>query len=200
MRDVGFMTRPMLIAEVEALRERYDRYRAFIDLLVVALDGVPQLAAIRREALMVLGGAAMSSRCEACEGRGRVVFYGEICACTPCNGRGKRSAPMSNEDTMSSRPWTPGPWVAAPLGSERAKGMVRIAVHFDIAESQYRAFHVPTMNADAELIALAPDMAEAILAWVDCECDEHNDHAPCSKPLLYVYRKLKAIGGDDDQS
>lgn len=120
---------------------------------------------------------------------------------------------MSDTEVASSRPWTAGPWKAAPLLSERPHGMARRTAHFDVTDTAYRPHDVSSIDADAELIALAPEMAEAILAkYAPCAGDgSENEKALCddrdatwweacdfheNAPKMYdIEVKLRAIGG-----
>jgi hypothetical protein len=85
------------------------------------------------------------------------------------------------------RAWTEGPW----LSSVDQFGGTEIV---DSSGSQIASGR-PTMYADAApnaaLIALAPEMAEAILAW--------DDNGQCAPPdsdaLVDLAAKLRAIGG-----
>lgn len=94
--------------------------------------------------------------------------------------------------TPEARPWTPGPWRAetSPWGE---------VVIVDASGSQV-ATGRPTMYADAtptvELIALAPEMAEAILYVV--ELFENGDAKWCNQILSDMATKLRAIGAPND--
>jgi hypothetical protein len=48
-------------------------------------------------------------------------------------------------------------------------------------------------DANAELIALAPELAEAVLAWSDCPCDRQC--YDCGDRLVAAATKLRQIGG-----
>lgn len=75
---------------------------------------------------------------------------------------------------MSGRPWTPGPW--------RAK--------------DHCLLNGRRNDADADLIALAPEMAAALLSledYHDCPAAVTEDAA---RSVCEVVEKLRAIGGE----
>ena len=86
---------------------------------------------------------------------------------------------------IEPRPWTPAPWhhtddqeVVNPGGTECIMWM---------------SGTMPDQVANRELVALAPEMAEAILAWARwLELDATCDYEAVMRPVL---DKLRAIGG-----
>ncbi len=97
---------------------------------------------------------------------------------------------------MSSTAWTEGPWVV-----ERNEYLPRVDVVSADAQGTYIAQLAPRMGQgaiDAHLVALAPDMAAAILAW------DHNEDLPDDewdgniveifKNMRKVAEKLRMIG------
>lgn len=95
---------------------------------------------------------------------------------------------------MSDRPWTPGPWLYRPKsGSWHAEPDIDTGYSYgqafittpDACDMEFRN------EADADLIALAPEMAEAILACADQPSYDAN-----LIPIDLMADKLRAIGGD----
>lgn len=82
-----------------------------------------------------------------------------------------------------SRTWTPGPWKVVSDGFGEWD-IQRIGMEYDMA--------VGSFKPDAELIALAPEMAEAIMqADFACECYGNTD---CPTPVIHdLAAKLRAI-------
>ena len=132
------------------------------------------------------------------------------------HGRSQAGDPCTCEPEQSKRAWTPGPWQAydANEGTEYFPG-------WEVANDEYHnpspdedapwiAVHLTTgVEADARLIALAPEMAEAILGFTThrlcrCECEEDDERgvvvcASCEaiESVISVARRLRAIGGND---
>lgn len=113
----------------------------------------------------------------------------------------ERDRLISANDTVfvaaqPARPWTPGPWtyIAEPtaLGIEHT-------LWSEPEGSDYRTRIGQMLGANqgnnAALLCLAPEMAEAILAW-DCPSGCTSDPGSfCSwPPLCVVKTKLRAIG------
>lgn len=111
---------------------------------------------------------------------------------------------------MTARPWTSGPWSfewwqypEKPLWNP--KGRLKSGDKTIVEEGYYCEEDVfDWSDADAKLIALAPEMAEAILdlANWDCNCEnpysrEHHSKMDCAN-LGDVAEKLRAIGGTHD--
>lgn len=99
-----------------------------------------------------------------------------------------------------SRPWTPGPW--RYRNTERdsgATGTYEIHVRSD---PEWRAFlsnahyyaSAPESRADAQLIALAPEMAEAILAH-ECGSSGHEVAGleGCGRAICRIALRLRQI-------
>ena len=89
-----------------------------------------------------------------------------------------------------SRPWTAGPWSA---GASRSPFLNSDREIYDEDEE-----HVATTFAvaDGELIALAPEMAEAILRWDD---EPGTLHLDTEALLIDLAEKLRAIGGNHER-
>ncbi len=85
------------------------------------------------------------------------------------------------------RAWTEGPWRECSWDP-----MVPPHVHKDDGSFCMKRNDLPITKADAALIALAPELAEAILAW--------DDNGQCAPPdsdaLVDLAEKLRQIGGE----
>lgn len=106
---------------------------------------------------------------------------------------------------MDARKHTPGPWHVGGTGSASAKGMARVwgpdraAV---CAISERRTLGVdetPEMDANAKLIAAAPDLAEALYeagVQLDLEAENYRDedgrYEPHGKKLAALATKTRA--------
>ncbi len=92
---------------------------------------------------------------------------------------------------MPKRAWTPGPWRVARMAHDYGRSWQVIAppVRPDGLE-QYVTQAWQEKSADPQLIALAPEMAEAILAFADNPMDPHD--------VFEMAEKLLMIGGSDD--
>ena len=116
---------------------------------------------------------------------------------------------------VMSRPWTPGPWslvTDSPYAGSSQSYEIRYGSgdrygNVLLADEQYYPT-APEKMADAELIALAPEMAEALLLWARAA---ESDDAYTSDEYVYemntngaiaalskVVDKLLAIGESDD--
>jgi hypothetical protein len=104
---------------------------------------------------------------------------------------------------MTDRPWTPGPWHYG--GQEPDNELVKFG---DGCSAKIGGQTWEQARANAELVALAPKMAEAILVWDDShECDFDNPGcqegcvcmADAYNALHDVAVKLRQIGGDCDR-
>jgi hypothetical protein len=112
---------------------------------------------------------------------------------------------------MNETPWTPGPWTIArddrgwiqgiqplsPDDGRHEKGVTYWAAYADDAG-------LDVTEADASLIALAPDIAEAILAATHAEINPLpyplDEYAPKWMHDLYdVADRLRAIKGDNNE-
>lgn len=99
----------------------------------------------------------------------------------------------------SDTPWTPGPWTAYGgnvwTGTDpEVEGHPLIAAHVPSGISGGGGWgpRVVMLPADAKLIALAPEMAEAILA-----CSEFG-YGLSKAHLNELAERLRGIGGRDD--
>jgi hypothetical protein len=96
---------------------------------------------------------------------------------------------------MSEQPWTPGPW--QPVFYKGHRPMHEVRAGESPADAIARCYRQgDATDANAALIALAPEMAASIIAWEGrhghmhsaCECDDcHTFEA------LAV--RLRGIGG-----
>lgn len=97
------------------------------------------------------------------------------------------------------RPWTPGPWTYTEdkpyTGSDANYQVIWDSPDkYDntlLCDEQYYP-SAPTNKHDAQLIALAPEMAEAILAW------DGPEGWKSEMFLEDMAAKLRAIGAEDD--
>lgn len=105
----------------------------------------------------------------------------------------------SPEQTFPERPWTPGPWRYERMGYDDAGNEIwslgsesePVADHDGMAEPN------PSNRA---LIALAPEMAEAILRYNFCDCENSQAGGVCqtADQMLYdLADKLRKIGAPD---
>lgn len=117
------------------------------------------------------------------------------------SGAKRKAQSMSN--------WTPAPWTAEPYSGSAADGFDIVSVKYAAnGRALYGSVGVThSKRADAELIALAPEMAEALSLLNDCnydhDCDGEGDHPRCKEceavgALHTVMAKLRAIGGDNE--
>lgn len=101
---------------------------------------------------------------------------------------------VSTEPRIEPKGWaTAGPWAA----SIRENGQYGGWVHsfWTRAEDDGDVVCDVFAESDAELIALAPEMAEAILAWhADAQT---GSPFPAEDELLALAEKLRAIAGTD---
>ena len=98
---------------------------------------------------------------------------------------------------MSEWPWTPGPWIQDGSTIERERsGRGRVIV----ADLEYPY----DLGANGEIIILAPEMAEAILAWDNCDdqrcCHPAGEciHLYNNGPLRSIADRLRRIGSKND--
>ena len=91
-----------------------------------------------------------------------------------------------------SRPWTPGPWEVDPEEFHDVSGSSR----WIGPDADHGVFVLYPTRPDAALIALAPEMAEAILAWNDGNSDGYANGTPdaVADALDHVAVKLLSIG------
>ena len=94
------------------------------------------------------------------------------------------------------RPWTPGPWHVEVQSTAQARAWQWGVHHAHEATDQYRGHNLIAWEIehrpDADLIALAPDMAEAILAFCPAEGMHATD--PNGRAFDALAGKLRAIG------
>ena len=118
---------------------------------------------------------------------------------------------MSNEQASSvqeSRPWIVGPWCVQSQGEHigavwsgtdpETHGLPLCAVHAyrgGVGSTDWLAGSAYMRLADAQLVALAPELAEAVLSF-DSE-DNDTFRESCIR-LNVLAAKLRAIGGTDD--
>ena len=112
---------------------------------------------------------------------------------------------MLDNQHNGATPWTPGPWetypvrsmVGRPLVHSVAKPIdgspVQVAQAFDIDPACWEG--VGDTDANAALIALAPEMAEAILGIAG---SHHlylhaGQHDPCPAEICRMAKKLRAL-------
>ena len=62
--------------------------------------------------------------------------------------------------TQRNTPWSPGPWTARENDIYADNEMISVAYGFE--DSRGKIIRTPTTYANAALIALAPEMAEAL--------------------------------------
>lgn len=108
---------------------------------------------------------------------------------------------MSREPRKQTndRPWTPGPWTIGKTETSWANWALIMSGDYQVAT--VNGYGYPSGTANAELVALAPEMAEAILEWVS-----HEDVAAMlqsnkgyrraleyERPLVELARKLREI-------
>lgn len=96
---------------------------------------------------------------------------------------------------------TEGPWFVAP--SYTIQGVHKL---WNVeAGNQNDAWPVVIdceNKSDAELIALTPDMAEAIIAWAEdssCACYGMSCECPGGEALHDMAKKLRTIIGDNNE-
>lgn len=112
------------------------------------------------------------------------------------------------EVTFGDRPWMTGPMCVQRHGDHigavwtgtdpEAEGSPLCSVHRQrsgLGSTDWLAGSAYMRMADAELMALAPEMAEAILCW-DLENHPASDEYECDRVLRSAAAKLRVIGGD----
>lgn len=101
---------------------------------------------------------------------------------------------MEDNQHDPARPWTPGPWQDDP-GDEEFQGVYALHRPLTSVIEADRAAH-ECRPADLALIALAPEMAEAILAWHD----DPRGHADMEHRARFeaVADKLRALTADQE--
>ena len=112
---------------------------------------------------------------------------------------------------MTERPWTPGPWHLAHEDCPNDAGCMVVA-HARTGSCAEWSVHAPNAiwthdDGNAELIALAPEMAEAIIAFElddacvrdGCICVTHANCRGCDAlaEIARLREALQRIGGDD---
>jgi len=88
---------------------------------------------------------------------------------------------------MSDQPWTPGPWEWED-DDTRDYLFGNAPGGFKAVLAYLNSDCIAPMQADRELIALAPEMAETILAFCDARGTDQW--------FLPVVDKIRAIGGE----
>ena len=103
---------------------------------------------------------------------------------------------------MSEQPWTKGPWQYRRMGySDSGHELWSLLGAGGEPVGDHEAFGEPS-PANRAIAALAPEMAEAILAFQEQEapthdhCDEEESCAACT--IIAVAEQLRSIGASDE--
>lgn len=119
---------------------------------------------------------------------------------------------MTSDKRHSITPWTPGPWQIVNYrynqnvnGGRWSSASIVAGDLFDPEDPDPCDIIADTndlaVEADAELIALAPRMAEAILAWNNCPHQQRYSIrlacGKCNEVLEALAAELRAIGKDN---
>lgn len=105
---------------------------------------------------------------------------------------------------MSALGWTPEPWTPGPWGvrSDGDNGFEITSPHADPVACHEVAWTWRENRADAELIALAPEMAEAILRVQtvedqDAQSRNEKEFLAAWREFHRVHAKIRALKGPE---
>ena len=106
---------------------------------------------------------------------------------------------MRDETKTTGRPWTPGPWRLDAVyqrqtsdGSKVVEGWIVDADGMQVVEVDSDDSRMVMWAADAQLLVMAAEMAEAILAWAS---PANADHRTGVVALFDLAEKLRKING-----
>jgi len=120
--------------------------------------------------------------------------------CSGCHQYVQPAKPMSE---TPNRAWTPAPWIIEHATNPTGTGMVKTDNGIQFAN----VYTCEQEHGDCHLIALAPEMAEAIIHYAECSGwewpndPEATDALPCPRcdsELNAIAAKLRKIEGDND--
>jgi hypothetical protein len=99
---------------------------------------------------------------------------------------------------MSKTPWTPGPWITG-WDAHDCNPRSTITIGYPGIKKGERSLSERELqgNANAAIIAIAPEMAEAIMEWDTMPRDAEDVEALEIK-LRNLARRLRAIGEKHD--